>query len=298
MRTALLITALPLAALALAPSCAGPDAEEQEQPDVSARLIADTTAVVPGKPFHLGVELTMADGWHTYWKNPGEAGLATTIDWRLPDGFQAGPLRWPVPIRFTMPGEITSFGYEGSVVLAAEVTPPDRLAQADTVHLEAHVAWLGCKEACVPGEATVRLFLPVARRAEPAQEERFDAWAARLPVDAASPQSPARMTVSGGDGFPPEGSWTVRLAWSEPVRNVDWFPAPGPALALSDVEIRTDAGKRQTEITFAARRLKGYELDREAMETVIAYTTPSEERRGVRVDIPLTAAKTATPAAP
>jgi thiol:disulfide interchange protein DsbD len=296
MRTHSLIATLCLAALVLGASCSGPPAEEP--PDVSARLVAATTAVVPGKPFLLGVELTMAEGWHTYWKNPGEAGLATTIDWRLPDGFTAGPLRWPVPIRFTMPGGITSFGYEGRVLLAAEVTPPGGLAPGDTVTLEAHVAWLGCKEACVPGEATVRLSLPVAGQAEAAHGKRFDAWADRLPVDPGSPQSPARVTVFGGDGFPPEGSWTVRLAWSQPVREVEWFPLPGPALALSDVDVRTDADKQQTEITFTARRLKGYDLDREAIDAVVACTGANGERRGVRVAIPLTAAKTATPAAP
>ena len=81
------------------------------EPLVRARLLADVEQVAAGEPFHLGVHLAIADGWHIYWRHPGEAGMATQVDLALPDGWQAGPLRWPEPKTFTQPGEITGYGY-------------------------------------------------------------------------------------------------------------------------------------------------------------------------------------------
>ena len=62
---------------------------------VKASLVADTASIESGKSFRVGVRLIMDPGWHTYWKNPGDAGLATTVAWKLPKGFSAGKLGWP-----------------------------------------------------------------------------------------------------------------------------------------------------------------------------------------------------------
>ena len=71
---------------------------------VQAQILADVSTVSPGVPFHVGVLFKVADGWHIYWKNPGDAGLATAVQWQLPDGFSAGPLRWPQPKTSLSPG--------------------------------------------------------------------------------------------------------------------------------------------------------------------------------------------------
>src|SRR5881628_3027867 len=64
---------------------------------VRAELLADTTAIVPGKPFAIGLLLHMAPAWHTYWRYSGDAGLPTEIKWDLPSGWKAGELQWPLP---------------------------------------------------------------------------------------------------------------------------------------------------------------------------------------------------------
>src|SRR5215813_7099781 len=78
-------------------------------------LLADETAR-PGDTVLAGVHLKMEPEWHTYWKNPGEAGMATKIVWQLPPGVTAGEARWPVPKKLPPP-EITTYGYENEVVL-------------------------------------------------------------------------------------------------------------------------------------------------------------------------------------
>jgi thiol:disulfide interchange protein DsbD len=103
--------------------------------------------------------MRMRAGWHTYWKNPGDAGLPLRIQWRLPEGFSAGPIQWPVPERIPA-GTIMSYGYEREVLLPIEITPPNRIA-ADSVTIAGTFDWLECKEACLPGSAVLDLTLPV-----------------------------------------------------------------------------------------------------------------------------------------
>jgi len=312
-----LILTLVLATLPTVTAAAKP--ADEANPLVTARLIAATTAVVPGQSFLLGVELTMAEGWHVYWKNPGEAGLATAIDWRLPEGFEAGPLRWPVPIRFTMPGRITAFGYAGEVVLIAFIRVPRDLGDRRQVTLSANVSWLGCNGTCVPGEADVHVTLPVGEGTDSPQADRVRASWTHVPERLPSHQAAAAVTRPDGRTVDAEdaqrqllghrtgvayetleGPYAVHVRWMTHVSHVEWFPDPGPALAVSDVEVRTDAEKRQTAITFTVRVLKGQKLDRGTMETVVAYTDAKGRRRGVLVNVPLMAAKheKPTPAVP
>ncbi len=149
-----------LALLALAaPAVAGPPSKH-----VQASLLAEVQSIQPGHPFSVGIRLQMAEGWHTYWKNPADSGLPTRMTWRLPEGFQAGPLEWPVPRRLEAP-PLMSYGYEGEVLLPVAITPPPTLSPGGEVRLAGRVDWLECQEACIPGRAELELVLPV--RAEP-----------------------------------------------------------------------------------------------------------------------------------
>jgi DsbC/DsbD-like thiol-disulfide interchange protein len=148
---------------------------------VKAKLMASVSAVQPGKPFDAGVLFAMEKGWHVYWKNPGDAGLATSVEWKLPEGFTAGPLRWPAPETFQQPGNIVGYGYEGSALLVATVTPPKDLVTGKDVDIGADVSWLGCEQLCVPGSQALTMALPVAPSAEPANKQLFDEWAAKTP---------------------------------------------------------------------------------------------------------------------
>jgi thiol:disulfide interchange protein DsbD len=119
---------------------------------VQASLVTETTSIQPGKPFTVALRLKMDPGWHTYWVNPGEAGLPTTLKWTLPQGYAAGDLQWPAPKRLPAPGAI-NFGYDNEVLLLTQLTAPAN-AHGD-VTLHAHATWLVCADICIPGEADV-----------------------------------------------------------------------------------------------------------------------------------------------
>lgn len=127
--------------------------------DIEARLLSDVDHVSAGQPFWVGVELTMASEWHTYYVNPGDAGIGTTVNWQLPDGWSVDSLQWPIPKTFGEPPEVM-YGYEGVVLLTARVTPPKTITPQST-SIGATVSWLGCREICIPGKADLSLTLPV-----------------------------------------------------------------------------------------------------------------------------------------
>ncbi len=138
-----------------------------------ASILSEKTAVQPGKPVRVAVRLEMESGWHTYWKNPGDSGLSTQVDWSFAPETKkpaiiAGPL-WPSPLRFDQ-GGLIGYGYEGEAWLLYTITPPGDLKIGSTYTLKAEVQWLACKEACVPGNATLSLVLPVAKTSAPSSD--------------------------------------------------------------------------------------------------------------------------------
>ncbi len=133
-----------------------------EKPHVTASIVVDQNAIAPGATFWLGVRYQMEDKWHIYWKNPGDTGLPTEIDWRLPDGFTTGKLQWPTPQTYLMSG-LMNWVYEDEVVLMTQVTAPDTLKPGDTIEIRAESSWLICKDVCIPGDASLSLTLPVAQ---------------------------------------------------------------------------------------------------------------------------------------
>src|SRR5215216_4733623 len=114
--------------LAVAPH--GPGQTYQGKQLVRPELIADTTAIVPGKPFTVGLLLRMAPGWHTYWKFSGDAGLQTEVKWKLPPGWKVGEIQWPIPHKTNDPGDIQTYGYQDEVLLMQEITPPASISDS------------------------------------------------------------------------------------------------------------------------------------------------------------------------
>ena len=117
---------LVLPALVVLFAAAVPAAALESSPVSSARdtatLVSDTDAVAPGTPFRMALRLRMQPGWHTYWQNPGDAGVAPEMKLNLPPGATAGPIDWPTPQRIAE-GSLMTYAYTGEVLLPITVTP-------------------------------------------------------------------------------------------------------------------------------------------------------------------------------
>ncbi len=135
-------------------------------PQAKTELVASVLAIEGGKPFSVALHMAMAPGWHNYYVNPGEGGQATAIKWRLPDGFTAGPIRWPVPTRIVV-GGVAEYVYEREAWLVTDITPPANLKDGAVYRIEADANWLLCREACVPQKSRLTLSVRAAGSAAP-----------------------------------------------------------------------------------------------------------------------------------
>jgi len=188
---------------------------------VKAELLADASAIVPGKAFTVGLLLRMAPGWHTYWKFSGDAGLPTELKWKLPQGWKIGEIQWPIPLKTIDPGDIETYGYENEVLLTQEITPSSKIDES-SVKLSAEANWLVCEKICIPGGETLQLELPISTTSQPANTELFARYRRLLPqnwpgADAAT----AEWSRAGSD-------LRLKVA-SVPLANypaVDFFPLP------------------------------------------------------------------------
>jgi thiol:disulfide interchange protein/DsbC/DsbD-like thiol-disulfide interchange protein len=145
-------------------------------------LLSDDTAK-PGDTVWAGVDLKMDPDWHTYWKNSGDAGLPTTIAWQLPTGVTAGDILWPLPEKLP-PIEVTTYGYNDEVILLVPLKIAANVP-AGPITLTANVAWLECKDACVPGKATVQTTLNIGSETKPsANVATIESWRTKVPPPA------------------------------------------------------------------------------------------------------------------
>jgi thiol:disulfide interchange protein DsbD len=188
-------------------------------------LAADPTA--PGTTVLAGVQLKMEPGWHTYWKNPGEAGQATEIKWQLPPGVTAGEIQWPLPEKLP-PADITTYGYENEVVLLVPLTL-DKTATPGPLNIAAKVSWLECKESCLPASAEIHGVLNVGGPAAATTDAPLlAAWEEKVPV------ATKNFSAQAWWEKPANGDTRILdLQWTGKADGADFFPA-----ASDDFEIQ------------------------------------------------------------
>jgi len=188
---------------------------------VKAELLADTNAVVPGKPFTVGLLLRMAPHWHTYWKFSGDAGIPTELKWKLPPGWKAGEIQWPIPLKTIDPGDIQTYGYQDEVLLMQEITPPVSISDS-TVKLSADATWLVCEKICIPGNASLQLELPKSTTSASANTEIFTRFRRLLPQNWPEPKvATANWTRAGSDL-----RLSVKSATLANYPRADFYPLP------------------------------------------------------------------------
>ncbi len=172
----------------------------------------------PGPALQAGDLLTVAlrtriaSGWHTYWLNPGDAGLPTKIDWTLPPGWKAGGIEWPAPQLLSAP-PLMSFGYEGEAWLLTEIRVGGPVTYP--IEIKAHASWLECAQICIPAQADLALTIPGPAKAGTPKGPVAAAWAA-LPK-----LLPATATI---EAEPDGAAYRVEIAGKTPDFPVRFLP--------------------------------------------------------------------------
>jgi len=153
---------------------------------LKAQLVSDYQDVRPGQKLTLALNFITKPNWHTYWQNPGDSGLATTIHWTLPPGVQAGPLQWPTPELIAVP-PLVNYGYYGATSLLTTLDI-DESFRGSVLPIRAKAEWLVCDEICLPVEASLELTLTVSAESSLSLTEQdfFQQARAALPQQLAS----------------------------------------------------------------------------------------------------------------
>lgn len=170
---------------------------------VEGQLHSARAAVAPGETFTIILRQQIDEGWHTYWRNPGDSGEATELTWTDPQGFSFGPIQWPAPEPAPFAG-IVNYGYHGEVLMPISVTAPANARAGETLTVKANVYWLVCADVCIPEEGDLTLTLPIAAagRDDPAWAQRAGDAIASLPrplegaVAHITAGSPARLSIT------------------------------------------------------------------------------------------------------
>jgi thiol:disulfide interchange protein len=146
-------------------------AQEQQQPIATASLLSDKASIAAGQPFRIALRLSAEPGWHTYWENPGDAGLATTMEWTLPEGFSEDGIDWPPPVRINE-GPLAIYGYDATIFLPVTITAAGDARYSSLQFSRQSESWLICKEICIPESAELDITLPTGT-GEPAADIAF-----------------------------------------------------------------------------------------------------------------------------
>jgi thiol:disulfide interchange protein DsbD len=249
---------------------------------VTAQLIAEDLALVPGRRSAIALRLVTIPHWHTYWRNPGDSGLPTSLHWQLPNHTRVGEIQWPIPERLPV-GPLVNFGYEGEVWLITDIELPAAYPMPSATII-AKAKWLACKNVCIPEIGEFALILPVLTNAKvslPNAEAAagFAQARARLPSTgkgwhpvASSTPNGAKLTIQ-----PPVGTERFIAAY--------YFPYDEGLVEASLPQALTVLGNELYSIDIPRAEQPAGTFGR--MNGVVAFDTGTRGRRSVEIDVPI-----------
>jgi thiol:disulfide interchange protein DsbD len=202
-----------------------------------ARLLLAAEQAKPGETVMAAVRLRMDANWHTYWRNPGVAGIPTAIGWKLPPGVSAGPIQWPTPEKLTEAG-LTTYIYRGEIALLVPLKLAPDLPPGP-LDLKASVSWLECQVQCIQGRQSVEATLQVGAETKPsADAPAITAWQNELP------KPPTGLAVRASWEKPPEGdSRPLLIEWNSPqaASDADFLPDASESFEVQPATDRVPA---------------------------------------------------------
>ncbi len=139
----------------------------EDEPDqyVTVSAFAKQTTVTGGEIIRIAVAQKIYPKWHTYWINPGDSGLASSIEWELPEGFNVTAIEWPTPSKIPF-SELTNYGYEDHVTFLQNLSVPASIG-ADPITIKGKLNVLVCHDVCIPEEHPIEITLNGDSDAQP-----------------------------------------------------------------------------------------------------------------------------------
>jgi len=239
----------------------------------------------PGDTIWAGVDLKMEPGWHTYWKNPGDAGMATKIQWQLPPGISAGDIQWPLPDKFP-PVEVTTYGYENETMLLAPLTVASNVPPGP-VELRANVSWLECKDVCIPASQDVEATLDIGDETKASADAAvIDAWRQKVPQADSSLQLSGWWENSTNDDTRPLLIDARQLEYGKVLEydSADFYPDASDNFEIQPTTEKLAASTSEVKLRLSVKKYSG---DWPKEISGVLVTELNGRRQGTTVAIPI-----------
>ncbi|WP_165190811.1 protein-disulfide reductase DsbD family protein [Caulobacter soli] len=207
-----LFAAVPALMVALLLGAPVAKADPVQTGHIEVELVSQEAGVAPGSTVYVALRQKIQPGWHTYWRNPGDAGDATRIVWTLPAGWTAGDIVWPTPEKSRV-GPLLDFAYTNEVLLPVPISVPANAQVGSVVTLKAAAAFLVCEQVCVPEDAVVTLTLPVVA----GMPQTDPKWGAKVADTLAKAPKPAGLKAV----FELQGSVLKLAVTGAPLKGAD-----------------------------------------------------------------------------
>ncbi len=129
-------------------------------PEVKISLLSDTPQINPDQDLKILIKFDISPGWHILSPSPGEIGLPTTIDWKLPQSRQLTETLWSRSKEFNDEG-LSQYIYEKEAYYLATLSPSEISADSRTASFSAEISWQACADECLPAKHTFNFTLPL-----------------------------------------------------------------------------------------------------------------------------------------
>lgn len=249
---------------------------------VETNLIPEFNSITAGQPLNFAITQKHTPGWHTYWKNPGDSGETTSIEWILPQDFKAGEMIYPAP-ELQPTGPLVNFGFGHDETLLTSIDVPAKI-DGDSVTLTAKISWLVCHDICVPEMKEVSMTLPVTKAGETAtanEPEIFTEARAAIPAPKAWQGMLEEQDQNLIVKFKLDEDGKKDLAGAS---HLFFFPEEWGVILNAEAQ---ESEITQDQLIIKMRRDTRPLSEIQTLNAVLTYVTPEGEKKAVALSIPI-----------
>lgn len=271
------LTAILLLTILLPVSASAVESNVRQSQRATVSLVSESAAVTPGQQVRIGLRQRLAPHWHTYWKNPGDAGSPPNIEFTLPEGVTVSDIAWPGPDRFLI-GPVASYGYEDEIVFPMTLAVPQTAQPGTRLRIEAYADWVVCEKECIPEDGKFRLDLPVDANARAADESILAAFKT---ADVRQPQTAPWKALLTTDG---ESRLKLLVEGegisAQTVQSALYFPETWGVLDhVADQTLQVEEGRLTLSL------VKGQSFSSEPSSGLLAVTDGGGEKRWFALEV-------------
>lgn len=247
---------------------------------VKVSITAFDEAVSANSLFYLAAEITPENGWHTYWINPGDAGLPTAFEFDLPKGFELIETKWQTPHSFPY-DEFVNYGYSKLHYVLFTFKSP-KIINEKEINIKIKADWLVCKDVCLPGSKELAINLKVSSskiQRNKTQQSLFDSISSLMPVSADNSELRAQID---NDELKTELQMTDLM---QDVFAVDVFPIEEGFFNYKEIQTVIDPNTIEIKIKLDKMR----SADPKSFKALLVYKYKDKDKKNksIMIDIPI-----------